>query len=310
MYDRYASAEVVWTGSRYAGQLYDRLPAQLTARFGGTVPFSNEGFADFDEFASKTVRLPGGFEGPSRRDDVLLANEVFGWEHTPRGWCWHYCEDGETMQLVDRELHRHVAHTCGLRVAKAMMTREQPRDRQFRSYSCHPMPSAENASRSLDDQLDEIEDRCGYELPAEYLEFLKDIGGLYFDDTDVPGTRGDGLMQELSDAAGLLRMLDLGRDTGLPAFVPANYLMIGQADGGAPCLRLAGGDAGSLWWADWETATSRYAIEGPHEEVMIRLGDGLWDFLGLLGDIQEPTSRADGDHDEGRAEPNGIGQTA
>ncbi|HEY6740350.1 MAG TPA: HNH endonuclease, partial [Actinopolymorphaceae bacterium] len=84
------------------------------------VQFSDEGFPMLDRYAVKTVVFEEGFRGPQRQDDFKRANDIFGWARTPRGMVWHHKEDGRTMVLVDRDLHREVAHWGGVRVAKRM----------------------------------------------------------------------------------------------------------------------------------------------------------------------------------------------
>ena len=35
---------------------------------------------------------------------------------TPKGFTWHHCEDGVTMQLIPTDLHRAIGHDGGEKV--------------------------------------------------------------------------------------------------------------------------------------------------------------------------------------------------
>lgn len=49
----------------------------------------------------------------SRALDVKAANEAAGFKATPEDYTWHHHQDGTTMQLVPREIHRLTGHTGG-----------------------------------------------------------------------------------------------------------------------------------------------------------------------------------------------------
>lgn len=87
------------------------LPADLAARHGPSIRFTHHGFPDFSPHARHTVTLDR-FRG--RAADFRAANQQAGLAETPSGWTWHHVEDGRTMHLVPRDLHRHVGHDGGM----------------------------------------------------------------------------------------------------------------------------------------------------------------------------------------------------
>jgi len=50
--------------------------------------------------------------------DSAMANAAAGLDSTPKGYVWHHAEDGKTMQLVPREIHKSVGHTGGAAVIR------------------------------------------------------------------------------------------------------------------------------------------------------------------------------------------------
>ncbi|HEY6740349.1 MAG TPA: SMI1/KNR4 family protein [Actinopolymorphaceae bacterium] len=130
--------------------------------------------------------------------------------------------------------------------------------------------------------LERVEALLGTPLPRQYRDFLLRIGGGQTDDLGVPGTGGDGVLQELCGTDDLVQLNQPShRRSGFPAYVPDRYLFIGYGAGGAPCIRVKGGDEGSVWWADFEKAGG-IPDEEPHEEIMIRLADDFDGFLALF----------------------------
>ena len=51
--------------------------------------------------------------------DRILANKAAGLKEEPPGFLWNHVEDGKTMQLVPRQLHRDTAHTGGAALLEA-----------------------------------------------------------------------------------------------------------------------------------------------------------------------------------------------
>ncbi|HWO23688.1 MAG TPA: HNH endonuclease [Kofleriaceae bacterium] len=91
----------------------DLLSAQYRSK---GVKFTPEGYPDFRPHAKQ---LPNGkshveIEYTGSRDaDEALANAKAGLSSTPLDCTWHHVEDGKTMILVSRKLHRVVKHTGG-----------------------------------------------------------------------------------------------------------------------------------------------------------------------------------------------------
>jgi RHS repeat-associated protein len=94
----------------YAGQDFP-LSNDLAASFPDGIGFNAQGFPDFSDYAETEVQ-PEGLNG-TMPHDANLANEAAGYDETPDGYTWHHVEDGETMQLVDSELHSSIPHTGG-----------------------------------------------------------------------------------------------------------------------------------------------------------------------------------------------------
>lgn len=91
--------------SKYAGKIH---PAG--------VEFTPEGFPNFQPHAVKNVeldRLTGNIKVDSK-----LANKAMGYPKTPKVYVWHHVEDGKTMQLIPKEIHKAVRHTGGAPVIR------------------------------------------------------------------------------------------------------------------------------------------------------------------------------------------------
>ena len=54
-----------------------------------------------------------------------MANKAAGFgdsvSATPKGWTWHHCEDGKTMQLIPTDLHRKIGHDGGEKVIAQLL---------------------------------------------------------------------------------------------------------------------------------------------------------------------------------------------
>lgn len=99
--------------SAYAGQAYplENLPPDLQIKYPDSVNFTPEGFPEFSPYAQAGVRIDG-LTGDYAKD-AAMANQAAGLDATPDGYVWHHVEDGQTMQLVPRDLHNAVKHTGG-----------------------------------------------------------------------------------------------------------------------------------------------------------------------------------------------------
>ncbi|HQU46029.1 MAG TPA: HNH endonuclease [Pirellulales bacterium] len=80
------------------------------------VPFDAQGFPDFSSVSKKTVKIK---QTGSRTADFAEANKAAGLKSTPEGYTWHHHQDGTTMQLVPRDVHRATGHTGGFALGPA-----------------------------------------------------------------------------------------------------------------------------------------------------------------------------------------------
>jgi hypothetical protein len=84
---------------------------KLAARYPNGVRFTRAGYPVFTPEAIKRVHvdnLSGNYT-----TDANMANKAIGETSTPKGYTWHHVEDGKTMELVPRDLHRAASHTGG-----------------------------------------------------------------------------------------------------------------------------------------------------------------------------------------------------
>lgn len=130
-----------------------------------------------------------------------------------------------------------------------------------------------------EERLAQLETELGLCLPADYRAFLAETGGGWIgEDLPIPGTDGNGLLNELRGVDDLPKAQ---QRSGFNELVPAGYLIVGRGAGGALTIRLEGAKAGSVWWADYDQG-ELIGAEGPTEDVMRRLS-GSWDmFLAQL----------------------------
>jgi RHS repeat-associated protein len=77
------------------------------------VPFDAQGYPDFSDHLHPThpqVRIE--FSG-NRATDVKRALFEARLDRTPENYVWHHHQDGRTMQLVERDIHRETGHDGG-----------------------------------------------------------------------------------------------------------------------------------------------------------------------------------------------------
>jgi hypothetical protein len=86
-------------------------------RHSSGIPFDKDGFPDFSGVSIRTVTIT---QTGRRSVDNALANRAAGiaGSKPPRGYTWHHHQDGRTMQLVPRDIHRSTGHTGGVAVNK------------------------------------------------------------------------------------------------------------------------------------------------------------------------------------------------
>ncbi|THF66565.1 filamentous hemagglutinin N-terminal domain-containing protein [Pseudothauera nasutitermitis] len=78
------------------------------------IPFDNRGYPDFSNVVVTEVKIT---QTGTRAGDNRAANIAAGLESTPVGYTWHHHQDGETMQLVPREVHAKTGHTGGFKTS-------------------------------------------------------------------------------------------------------------------------------------------------------------------------------------------------
>jgi len=86
-----------------------------TDKSGRSVTYSREGYPDFKEAGYVKDEVTINMKGNHTTDpaDADRALKALGRERPPNT-TWHHHEDGKTMQLVDRELHKRFCHTGGV----------------------------------------------------------------------------------------------------------------------------------------------------------------------------------------------------
>ncbi|MBU0632393.1 HNH endonuclease, partial [bacterium] len=91
--------------SKYAGQTHP-----------SGVQFNKQGFPDFSPYSKAEVNI-NGLTGNYVKD-AAIANKVVGLKSTPEGYVWHHVENGNSMQLIPRDIHNVVRHTGGSAVIR------------------------------------------------------------------------------------------------------------------------------------------------------------------------------------------------
>lgn len=126
---------------KYAGQTrYIENDPKLAEKYPDGVFIKENGYPDFSPYKYNKGGFSGEvtFETPSsagveagkclRGDcyyDFKMANKAAGFgdkvTDTPKGWTWHHCEDGKTMQLVPSDLHKKIGHDGGEKVIAQLL---------------------------------------------------------------------------------------------------------------------------------------------------------------------------------------------
>jgi hypothetical protein len=111
-----------WTESGGTIQQHSDGSVTLIAKDGTAVKYSPDGYPDFKPHLNHPsgvteVPIEGGFS-KSRTPDYRKANEAAGhpeWgNRAPKDYTWHHHQDGNTMQLVPKEIHRMFGHSGGV----------------------------------------------------------------------------------------------------------------------------------------------------------------------------------------------------
>jgi hypothetical protein len=102
-----------------AGQKYPlyKLPEDLQVKYPDSVMIDERGFVRFEPYSIRTIKskeLIGDHD-----KDFQLADRIAGYETRPKEYTWHHVEDGETMVLVPKDLHKAIRHTGGAAIIRA-----------------------------------------------------------------------------------------------------------------------------------------------------------------------------------------------
>ena len=126
---------------KYAGQTrHIEDDPKLAKKYPDGVFIKETGFPDFSPYKYNKGGFTGevSFELPSKAGveagtclrgdcyyDFKMANKAAGFGNkvtdTPKGWTWHHCEDGKTMQLIPTDLHRKIGHDGGEKVIAQLL---------------------------------------------------------------------------------------------------------------------------------------------------------------------------------------------
>ena len=81
------------------------------------VPFDADGFPDFRAAGVVKQEVKIKFSG-DHPTDVRAANRAANLKETPKDYTWHHHQDGTTMQLIPRKIHKETGHTGGMALMK------------------------------------------------------------------------------------------------------------------------------------------------------------------------------------------------
>jgi len=90
-----------------------------TTKDGKSVTYSKEGYPDFSPHSPEKPVKIDNMKG-DHYEDYKAANAASGrtGAKPPKGYTWHHMEDGQHMQLVDKNIHREFPHTGGASTAR------------------------------------------------------------------------------------------------------------------------------------------------------------------------------------------------
>lgn len=129
----------------------------------------------------------------------------------------------------------------------------------------------------------DVERRLGVTFPPAYRAWLLASGGGTLSDyTVIPGTGGDGVIDQFETVEDLVDTQAFEPNE----LIPPGHVVIAVGSGGSLAIRTAADDYGSLWWADFDKADAidlaGETPEGPTPEIMARLADDFPSLLRLL----------------------------
>jgi hypothetical protein len=103
--------------SRFAGMKLplEKLPLRLRKLYPKSIYVKADGYFDFTPYAIDKV---DNIELRGDSTDASRAYKASGRKKKEPGYTWHHHEDGITMQLVPRDLHKYLTHWGGVRTKK------------------------------------------------------------------------------------------------------------------------------------------------------------------------------------------------
>jgi hypothetical protein len=85
-----------------------------TTKDGKSVTYNKDGYPDFSPHSPEKPVKMENIKG-DHYEDYKAARSG---SKPPKGYTWHHMEDGEHMQLVDKNIHRDFPHTGGASKAR------------------------------------------------------------------------------------------------------------------------------------------------------------------------------------------------
>jgi hypothetical protein len=277
-------------GARYAGQIIHPGSPILRIRYRYGVVITPYGLPDWTPYATRLVRLP---EPPAdlgrdelRVVDVLAANRHCGWALTPDGWTWAHMGMSRQLALVPVELHSAFRHAGGLSTLGAFPGANRPGLR-LDPPAERIDPPAERITVTGEELVPEpvmsrLEEHLGYSLPPAYRAFLARTNGPAPDQAAVHPRHGFLFDQRMFGIGRTDRHQDvIYADACLRDRLSTEFLAIGYVHGGLLAVRVAGPDAGSVWFwdADDPRADDRHTAEHICAELLSRCAadiDAFW----------------------------------
>lgn len=293
---RRATGAGVMPGARFAMRIVHPASPGLRVRYRQGVLVTPHGFPDWLLYARAMVEVPAPPPDLTRDEtrvvDVLAANARMHaqgdplWPpagepyRTPAGWCWAHLGMTRQLALVPIELHGSYRHAGGVRT--------MPVARQERGLRADraPAPVGRRAEDVVPDGiLDDVQRLVGYDLPPTYRRFLRDTNGAtpaepgvlrafgFIADQPFFGLDRPDRYQDLLYAGEVFRDR-LTRD----------FLAIGQVQGGLLAVKVAGGDAGSIWYLDDDDPADddAFTAEDIGRQLLRRCADTIDDFWSKL----------------------------
>jgi hypothetical protein len=230
------------------------------------------GVPEWDLMARAMVRLPEPRAGLTRDEvrvvDVLTANAVLAatdpsWDaaagtaaiRTPAGWVWAHLFGTRQVALVPAEARgafRYVGGIATLHVARdrrGLRVDEDGRGlRVDGAGPSVPVTSAEELSERL---VGRLQERLGHSLPPAYATFLASTNGARPAAPGVHPGYGFVVDQPFFGLDRTDRHQDLVfANQWFGDRLTSNFLGIGYVQGGLLAVKVAGGDEGSVWYAD------------------------------------------------------------